>query len=309
MSKRLFLKIVSDVEANDSWFQEAFDTRGRKGFTPLQKVTSAIKQLATGSIPDENDEYLHMAERTSRECLDIFATRFAKYTLRSSFVDREAMTWHFYTKLMRKSITFQVCSVALIAPISFGECVPQSIEASSQNDINVLQQSPLFLTERNGTAPKCPFYVNNHLYKRGYLLMDGVYPTWSVFVKLIPYPHEVDEKKFKKQHEAARKYVERAFGVLKSKWGVLNRPMRASSVRKITNVVYTCIILHNMILKDDGNAIAPVHIRDPPVEPALDDAVLDELMDEDTHWRLKHDLMNHLASQDLPLLLIDSDKD
>ncbi|XP_021986043.1 protein ANTAGONIST OF LIKE HETEROCHROMATIN PROTEIN 1-like [Helianthus annuus] len=179
----------------------------------------------------------------------------------------------------------------------------------SQNDINVLQQSPLFLTERNGTAPKCPFYVNNHLYKRGYLLVDGIYPSWFVFVKSIPYPHEVNEKKFKRQHEAARKDVKRAFGVLKGKWGVLSRPMRARSVKKIRNVVYTCIILHNMILKDDGKAIAPVHIRDPPVEPALDDTVLGELLNEDTHWRLKHDLIDHLASQDLPHLLADSDED
>ncbi|MFS7890241.1 hypothetical protein Hanom_Chr00s000008g01616431 [Helianthus anomalus] len=59
--------------------------------------------------------------------------------------------------------------------------------------------------------------------------------------------------------------------------------MRARSVKKIRNVVYTCIILHNMILKDDGKAIAPVHIRDPPVEPTLDDTVLGELMNEDTH--------------------------
>ncbi|XP_022014104.1 uncharacterized protein LOC110913589 [Helianthus annuus] len=122
-------------------------------------------------------------------------------------------------------------------------------------------------------------------------------------------PSRRDEKKFKRQHEAARKDVERAFCVLKSKWGVLSRPMRARSIRKNRNVVYTCIILHNMILKDDGNAIAPVHIRDPPVEPALDDTLLDELMDEDTHWRLKHDLVNHLASQDLPHLLVDSDED
>ena len=64
-----------------------------------------------------------------------------------------------------------------------------------------------------------------------------------------------------------------------------------------------------MILKDEGRAIAPVHIRDPPVEPALDDTVLGELMDEDTHWRLKHDLIDHLASQDLPHLLVDSDED
>ncbi|XP_021985417.1 uncharacterized protein LOC110881488 [Helianthus annuus] len=78
MSKRLFLKIVSDVEENDSWFQEALDARGRKGFMPLQKVTSAIKQLVTSNTPDENDEYLHMADRTSRECLEYFCDTVCK---------------------------------------------------------------------------------------------------------------------------------------------------------------------------------------------------------------------------------------
>ena len=180
--------------------------------------------------------------------------------------------------------------------------------AGSQNDINVLQQSPLFLTERNGTAPKCPFYVNNHLYKRGYYLTDGIYPTWSVFVKSFPYPHIVKEKKFKRQHEAARKDVERAFGVLKAKWHILHRPMCATSVKKIRMVVYACIIMHNMILKDDGNAIAPVHIRDPPVEPVFDDTVYNELIDEDTHYRLKYDLVEHLGEQDLPHLLADFDE-
>ncbi|XP_022008422.1 uncharacterized protein LOC110907801 [Helianthus annuus] len=77
MSKRLFLKIVNDVEENE-WFQEALDARGSKGFTPLQKVTSAIKQLAIGNTPDENDEYLHTAERTSRECLEYFCDTVCK---------------------------------------------------------------------------------------------------------------------------------------------------------------------------------------------------------------------------------------
>ncbi|XP_022002452.1 uncharacterized protein LOC110899859 [Helianthus annuus] len=162
------------------------------------------------------------------------------------------------------------------------------------NDHNVLQQSPLFLKERNGTAPKCPFYVNNHLYKRGYYLVDGIYPTWSVFVKSFPYPHLLDDKKFKKQHEAARKDVERTFGVLKSKWGVTNWPMRAKTVKKI---------------RDNGNDIAPVHIRDPPVKSVLDDSVLNEIMDEDTHWRLKHDLVEHLGRLDLPYPLVESDEE
>ncbi|XP_022019685.1 uncharacterized protein LOC110919734 [Helianthus annuus] len=217
MSKRLFLKIVSDVQAINSWFQEGVDARMKKCFTPMQKVTSAIKQLAIGNPPYENDEYLNMAERTSRDCLDNF---------------------------------FQTC---------------------------------------------------------GYYLTDGIYPTWSVFVKSFTYPHIVKEKKFNRQHEAARKDIERAFGVLKAKWGVLNRPMRAMSLKKIRNVVYACIIMHNMILKDDEDAIAPVHIQDPPVEPVFEDTVYNELINEDTHYRLKYHLVEHLGEQDLPHLLADSD--
>ncbi|XP_022008290.1 uncharacterized protein LOC110907649 [Helianthus annuus] len=78
MSKRLFLKIVSNVEANNPWFEEGVDVRMKKSFTPLQKVTLAIKQLATGNPPDENDEYLYMAERTSRECLEYFCETVCK---------------------------------------------------------------------------------------------------------------------------------------------------------------------------------------------------------------------------------------
>ena len=78
-------------------------------------------------------------------------------------------------------------------------------------------QSPLFTTERNGTAPKCPFVVNDHMYQRGYYLTDGIYPAWATFVKAFKYPTDLKEKKFKKVQESARKDVERAFGVLKGK--------------------------------------------------------------------------------------------
>ena len=77
----------------------------------------------------------------------------------------------------------------------------------SLNDINVLQTSPIFFAERNGTALKCPFQVNGHTSKCGYYLTDGIYPTWSTFVKTFPYPTDPNEKKFKKLQELARKDV------------------------------------------------------------------------------------------------------
>ena len=108
--------------------------------------------------------------------------------------------------------------------------------------------------------------------------------------------------------ESARKDVERAFGVLKSKWGITRRPMRAYSVGKIRGVVYACMLLHNMIIKDEGRAISPVHIRDPPVEPTFDDNVLRELRNENLHYRLRFDLVEHLDSLNLPYLDADEDE-
>ena len=172
----------------------------------------------------------------------------------------------------------------------------------SNNDINVLNQSPLYVTERNGTAPNSSFYLGERLYKRRYYLTDGIYPKYSTFVKAYPYPTDPKEKRFKKLQESARKDVERAFGRLKGKWMILSRPLRAMSVEKIRQLVYTCIILCNMILKDDGLALSPVHIMDPPVTPVYDDSALHELLDEDIHNRLRYDLTEHVAAQNLPHL-------
>nr|XP_043615919.1 protein ALP1-like [Erigeron canadensis] len=171
--------------------------------------------------------------------------------------------------------------------------------SGSNNDINVLNWSPLYDTTRNGTALDTSFTLRDRLYKRGYLLTDGIYPKWYVFVKA--YPHQVDPKevKFKRVQEASRKDVERAFGVLKGKWKI---PIRIMDKEKIGKVVDTCCILHNMIIKNDGRAISPIHIMDPPVPVAYDHRVLRELHDENVHHRLRYDFMEHVSMLDLAYL-------
>ena len=72
MNKELFLRIINDMEQEYPYFTQSWDARGRRGFSPLQKCTSAIRQLAYGVVPDTCDEYLKMSERTSRECLEHF---------------------------------------------------------------------------------------------------------------------------------------------------------------------------------------------------------------------------------------------
>nr|XP_043639895.1 protein ALP1-like [Erigeron canadensis] len=165
---------------------------------------------------------------------------------------------------------------------------------SSNNDINVLNQSDLYLTERNGTAPDTSFAVNGREYKRGYYLTDGIYSKYSAFIKAYPYPTDPKEKRFKKLQKGVRKDVERAFGILKGKWKILRRPLRPMIKDKIGQYVYAACILHNMVIKGDGRAISPVYIMGLPVQPVFDDSVLGELLNEDIHHRLRYDLTKHV---------------
>ena len=73
MSCRLFLCIANGLSNFDQFFTLRWDSRGRRGFTTLQKCTSVIHQMAYDTASDSWDEYFRLSDRTSRECLYRFA--------------------------------------------------------------------------------------------------------------------------------------------------------------------------------------------------------------------------------------------
>lgn len=54
-----------------------------------------------------------------------------------------------------------------------------------------------------------------------------------------------------KPQEAARKDVERAFGVLQQRFAIIRGPSRMFKVKELTNMMKACVILHNMIIEDE----------------------------------------------------------
>nr|GEX71197.1 protein ALP1-like isoform X1 [Tanacetum cinerariifolium] len=64
----------------------------------------------------------------------------------------------------------------------------------SNNDINVLYQSPLFNDLKTGRAPEIPFVANGVTYRSGYYLVDGIYPELAPLVMTIPEPAEDDHR-------------------------------------------------------------------------------------------------------------------
>ena len=122
----------------------------------------------------------------------------------------------------------------------------------SNNDINVLQSSHLFNDESRGEGPQISFVANGTQYNRAYYLADGIYPRWPVFVKTIRQPVGPKQTYFAKKQEGARKDVERAFGVLQSRWAILRCPVRQWHEDDVADIMTACIILHNMIIEDEG---------------------------------------------------------
>ena len=57
---------------------------------------------------------------------------------------------------------------------------------------------------------------------------------------------------FREVLESARKPTECLIGILKARFWILKNPLRMQSKTDITNAIYTCSILHNMLLQYDG---------------------------------------------------------
>ncbi|KAI3681180.1 hypothetical protein L6452_35965 [Arctium lappa] len=176
--------------------------------------------------------------------------------------------------------------------------------AGSNNDINVLNQSTLFNDVLQGYSPDVKFIVNGTEYTKGYYLADGIYPEWATIVKSFSCPQDLKRKKFKEMQEAARKDVERAFGVLQSRWAIIRRAARFWMDTTMSDIIYACIIMHNMIVENEGNAISHWSDEDgdPPIRfrngfvGAFNEYIQRsaEISDKIVHNQLRSDLVEHM---------------
>nr|GEV24148.1 RNA-directed DNA polymerase, eukaryota [Tanacetum cinerariifolium] len=174
------------------------------------------------------DEYMQISEKSSRKALDHFCQAVMEiygpeYLRKPTVTDVEKLYRHHEEKHGFSGMLGSLDSVSSqdlwIWHAFFGV-------TGSNNDINVLYQSPLFNDLKTGRAPEIPFVANGITYPSGYYLVDGIYPELATLVKTILEPADEDHKRilYKKKQESAKKDVKRAFGGLKKKWAILVNP-------------------------------------------------------------------------------------
>ncbi|XP_076904350.1 uncharacterized protein LOC143559758 [Bidens hawaiensis] len=73
----------------------------------------------------------------------------------------------------------------------------------SNNDINVLNMSPVLEYCISHSIPVLPFNANGTYYHHGYYLRDGIYPEYSIIMKTFQDPIEEKREYFKKKQASA----------------------------------------------------------------------------------------------------------
>ncbi|XP_021776439.1 uncharacterized protein LOC110740267 [Chenopodium quinoa] len=217
MRRSLFLCIVNNLEDHYEYFKQRYDAVGRKGLSPLQKCTAAMRMLAYGVSGDAVDDYVRISGNTTIECLKKFCIGinkiFGKHYLRSPTTD----------------------DIHNILEESERRGFP-----GSNNDINVLDRSPIFNNFLEGCGPEVQFTLNRSVYNMGYYLADGIYPEWPVFVKTIPRADLLSKKRklFARLQEGASKDIERAFGVLQKRFAIVSNPARLWDKHEVGDVMH-----------------------------------------------------------------------
>ncbi|XP_075499128.1 uncharacterized protein LOC142537502 [Primulina tabacum] len=307
MSRRLFLRIMESVQNYDNYFIKKIDALGRPGLSPYQKMTAAMRILAYGLAADSKDEYIKIGKSTAIKSLKRFCRAMVEvfgdwYLWSPNAEDIERILYIG----KQRGFPGMLGSLDVVADYELWIWHAYFGLPGSNNDINVLSKSHLFVNLANGIAPPANYVIQRKEYTMGYYLADGIYPKWATLVQTIHNPQCPKKKYIAARQESRRKDVERVFGVLQSKWAIITGPARVWSKRVLHDIVITCIIMHNMIIEDEKDEnVSVTDYRESPivdVEMARDDHVRfqdfiaphRQIKDKSAHYALRDALIDHL---------------
>jgi hypothetical protein len=340
MRKQLFMRIHDNLIRDHSYFIQRPDAIGNVGLSSIQKITAALSMLCYGAAADAVDEYIRIGESTAISCFKNFVeavvVTFGDEYLRNPTeadvrkhmeLNRQRGFVGMFGSLDCTHWLWKNCPVGQQGLYMGKDGVPTMImegvatsdlwlwytfigAPGSNNDINIIDRSPLITKILKGVAPDVSFQVNGSQHRMFYLLVDGIYPEYSIFMKTIPNPEGLKRKYYVQRQEAVRKDVERTFGVLQARFAMVRRESKWWSSDQMTIIWQAAVILHNMIVEDEATDSSLNHDylfdnssdwQPQPERPPLDFSrighELGVICNKDAHYQLQADLIEHLWNE------------
>lgn len=242
MPRSLFLRIYNDIEDKPWWVQRPNAT-GHMQAHSLQKLVGALRVPSYGDAEDRNDDSVEMSKTTVHEAM----TRFISFILEKYEPScLRAPTMAGLKRIMERDADrglrgcigrldwchwrYTECPVAMrgiylkngrerqrtivIETVCNRDMWVWNIFAGSpgsNNDLNVLAQSPLMVKANHGEWPPrgLQFTVNDSSFHCPYYLVDGIGPRFWLLVSPHPKPSAPRERTLNRLQDALRKDVER----------------------------------------------------------------------------------------------------
>jgi Plant transposon protein len=278
-------QIIQLAGNSSEFFTHRQMATGEMGIYPEVKVLMALKTLAFGCSSAAFMDYFQMGTTSARECVRQLCRIISKSpTLRDKYLRK--MNRNDAKKVSKlhenefgvpgcigcldcMHVYWRNCPVAWQGQYKGKDGSPSIVlEAVADyntwiwhlsfgfpgtlNDINIWDQSTLLRSFLDGSfvnAVDFVYRVGDETFNKLFILVDGIYPELSRFVKTLSVPLTRVEKKYAEWQESKWKSIERAFGIAQRKWQVLCRPVENWYEDEIEEIVEACFILHNMMVE------------------------------------------------------------
>ena len=283
---RLFTKIVKDLsEHNAAFWVQRPNAAGRVGVSTEMKVLAALKVLGHGSSAASLEAEFQIGEALALRCLnnfvddvlalyedDVFSTlkdaKKLKDSMKRSFEKHRVPGY--VGSLDCVHVVWTMCPIAIQGSHKGRYKFPTfNNEASCDsslrflhfyagapgnlNDLSVLRQGSFVSLLKQ--LPKVDIVVGGSSFNFPFFFTDGIYPPWAVLVKAPRVARSEAEGKFIKKQESVRKDIERAFGILKSRFKILKFGLAFKKSSKCVKIIRTCAVLHNLIIDNQDKGI------------------------------------------------------
>lgn len=279
---RSVLNCIYEATKEEPFWSRRINATGQPQIYPLQKLVAAFRVLAYGETYDRSDEYTRLSRSTvavaTIKLVEFIVQEYSPMYLRPlndaelahilhrnaqrgmpgciCSIDCSHWPWRqcprgqagqYQDYKGRRSVTMEtVCDEDLFIWHFFIGC------AGSNDDLNVLRQSPLYHRIMSGTwlPDRLECLVIGRSRRLLYYLADGIYPPYAVFAR--PYGTAItpQQRTYNRLQKALRTDVERVFDVMTNRFHIVLYPARFSTVTRLTATGRAIAILHNMVIRE-----------------------------------------------------------